>query len=97
MSFPRPDGMTNRALNYVFNEETWSWEPANQSVVNTDTLSVSGLISNWPGMTPYAFDQSVLTYSGDQLTTVTHKASGVTVGTITLTYDGDLLTSVSRS
>lgn len=46
---PRPDGLSNKALTYVYNEDTWAWEPANQSVVSTDNLDVN---ITWPTVQP---------------------------------------------
>jgi len=49
------------------------------------------------GFIPEKYDQLVLAYTGSDLTTVTYKLAGVTVGTLTLSYTGSDLTGVART
>jgi hypothetical protein len=46
---------------------------------------------------PEQYDEIVLGYTGTDLTTVTYKLGGVTVGTLTLSYTGTDLTGVVRT
>lgn len=45
-------------------------------------------------LVPAAFDEVVLTYTGDNITTAEYKLATVTVKTLTLSYTGDRLDSV---
>ena len=58
-------------------------------------LNVSGILVN--SLVPVAFDEMVLTYSGDNIATVVYKQSSSAVATLTLTYDGDNITRIVRS
>lgn len=58
-------------------------------------LNVSGILVN--SLVPVAFDEMVLTYSGDNIATVVYKQSSSEVATLTLTYDGDNITRIVRS
>ncbi len=59
-------------------------------------LNVSGILVN--SLVPVAFDEMLLTYSGDNIATVVYKQSSATVATLTLTYDGsDNITRIVRT
>lgn len=49
------------------------------------------------GIANQPHDEIVLGYSGDVVTQITYKLSGVTVATLNLTYSGDNLISVVRT
>ena len=49
------------------------------------------------GFVPPTYDQLILGYTGTNLTSVTYKLAGATVGTLTLSYDGSTLSGVVRT
>ena len=48
------------------------------------------------GLSPEKYDEIALGYTGSQLTLVTYKLAGATVGTLTFGYTGDDLTSIVK-
>lgn len=56
---------------------------------------ISALQAN--ALVPVAYDEIVLTYTGNNVTTVVYKLATATVATLTLSYSGDNLIGVVRS
>lgn len=61
------------------------------------SLSPNQSISVANQLIPSAYDEIVLTYSGDDVTSVVYKQGAATVATLTLTYTGTNVTRVVRT
>lgn len=85
----------NTTLNGILDVDTGFTQPITDSQLRAAPVNVNQ--SSLPGLRIPDHDDIELLYTGDQLTQVLYKASGVVVATIDLTYAGDNLIRVARS
>lgn len=68
---------------------------ASEATLSAQSAVISARLSG--SLVPAAYDEVVLTYTGDNVTTAVYKLATVTVKTLTLAYTGDRLDSVVAS
>jgi hypothetical protein len=100
------DGDGNTAVRTTAVIETGDIEIGAVELKNSDTddrasIDINGnlAIRNFSTLVPEEYDYIDLTYTGDDLTTVTYKtggSGGTTVATLTLTYTASVLQTVTK-
>jgi hypothetical protein len=83
--------------NLVYDDNAMDWVPENQSIVNTDSLTVAGSMIMTNTLVPVNYDSVTLGYTGNNVTSAVYSLAGNTVATLTIGYTGNLVSSVVRS